>query len=189
MIMDALGLKIYQYKREESERKLERTRESMGQVESLRREIAPHLKFLKKQVEKVEKTIEMRDMLRELCRIYFSAESVYLSKEEKTVAEEIKKPSERLRVLENELEKAKKTLESERDRDVYSRELVDIEKKLRFARIKKDETARTLGRLEGEISVLVRTARRRGFRRPPKPAPCLLPRSKNFSTSSMKKWK
>ena len=55
MIEDALGLKIYQYKRQESERKLEKTRENISQVDSLRKEIAPHLKFLRKQVEKIEK--------------------------------------------------------------------------------------------------------------------------------------
>ncbi len=48
MIEDALGLKIHQWKKLESIRKLERTEENMKQVESLRREIAPHLKFLKK---------------------------------------------------------------------------------------------------------------------------------------------
>ena len=41
MIEDALGLKVYQYKRVESERKLEKTFENISQVESLRREIAP----------------------------------------------------------------------------------------------------------------------------------------------------
>ncbi len=71
MIMDALGLKIYQYKREESERKLDKTRENMKQVESLRREIAPHLKFLKKQVEKVEKTLEMREALARFTKYIF----------------------------------------------------------------------------------------------------------------------
>ncbi len=60
MIEDALGLKIYQWKKLESLRKLERTEENMKQVESLRREIAPHLKFLKKQVEKIEKAELMR---------------------------------------------------------------------------------------------------------------------------------
>jgi len=64
MIEDALGLKIYHYKKEESQRKLEKTEENIKQVESLRREIAPHIKFLKKQVEKIEKTIEMRDQLK-----------------------------------------------------------------------------------------------------------------------------
>src|SRR3990167_2170879 len=60
MVEDALGLKIYQYKKTESERKLLKTDENIKSVESLRREIAPHLKFLKKQVEKVEKAQEMR---------------------------------------------------------------------------------------------------------------------------------
>ena len=62
MIMDALGLKIYQYKREESERKLEKTRENIAQTESLRREILPHIKFLKKQVEKAEKSLQMKEV-------------------------------------------------------------------------------------------------------------------------------
>jgi chromosome segregation protein len=52
MVEDALGLKVYQYKIKESERKLERTTLNMKEVSMLRRENAPHLNFLKKQVEK-----------------------------------------------------------------------------------------------------------------------------------------
>ncbi|TAK57694.1 chromosome segregation protein SMC, partial [Patescibacteria group bacterium] len=63
MIEDALGLKVYQYKKQESQKKLEKTDENIKSVESLRREIAPHLKFLKKQVEKIEKTFEMKKSL------------------------------------------------------------------------------------------------------------------------------
>jgi chromosome segregation ATPase len=156
MIMDALGLKIYQYKREESERKLEKTRENMKQVESLRREIAPHLKFLKKQVEKVEKTLEMRDALRELYKQYLSRETAYLAHEEKIIADEISVPKDRLGILEADLDQAKKTIESARKEDVFSRELVDVEKRLRHAREKKDEAARVLGRIEGETAALKR---------------------------------
>ena len=46
MVEDALGLKVYQYKKIESERRLEKTRENIAQVESLRREVVPHLRFL-----------------------------------------------------------------------------------------------------------------------------------------------
>src|SRR3990167_8111448 len=49
MVEDALGLKIYQYKIKESERKLERTNENMKEVTLMRRENAPHLNFLRKQ--------------------------------------------------------------------------------------------------------------------------------------------
>ena len=67
MIEDALGLKVYQWKLSESRKKLEKTEENKKQVEALRREIAPHLKFLHKQVEKIEKAGEFR---RELKRLY-----------------------------------------------------------------------------------------------------------------------
>jgi chromosome segregation protein len=49
MIEDALGLKVFQFKKAESERKLKKTLENIAQVESLRREVAPHLKFLERQ--------------------------------------------------------------------------------------------------------------------------------------------
>ena len=47
MIEDALGLRVYQYKIIESERKLEKTNENIKEAESLRRELAPHIAFLK----------------------------------------------------------------------------------------------------------------------------------------------
>src|SRR3990167_509756 len=78
MVEDALGLKIYQYKIKESERKLTRTQENMKEVVMLRRENAPHLNFLKKQVEKFEKVKEMQAELATLYREYLKKESIYL---------------------------------------------------------------------------------------------------------------
>src|SRR5262249_16441584 len=78
MLEDGLGIKVYQYKLEESERKLEKTAENIRQVEALRREIAPHLKFLKKQVEKVEKAKELRLSALERFRLYFRQEEWYV---------------------------------------------------------------------------------------------------------------
>src|SRR3989344_1305753 len=60
MVEEALGLKIYHWKIHEGERKLVKTTENLDKAESLRRELAPHIKFLKKQVEKLEKAEEMR---------------------------------------------------------------------------------------------------------------------------------
>ena len=55
MIEDALGLKVFQFKKAESERKLEETANNIEKTKSLRREIGPHLNFLRTQVEKIEK--------------------------------------------------------------------------------------------------------------------------------------
>src|SRR3989344_4778143 len=97
MVEDALGLKIYQYKIRETERKLERTVENMKEVTLLRRENAPHLNFLKKQVEKFEKTKEMQTELGLLYREYLKKESVYLEQEKQVLLAEKNKISNELK--------------------------------------------------------------------------------------------
>ena len=104
MIEDALGLKVFQYKKQESARKLEKTEENIAQVESLRKEIAPHIKFLKKQVDKIEKSIAMRDELKELSLEYLKRESEYISYNENKIKKERHTPQEELNILENKLQ-------------------------------------------------------------------------------------
>jgi len=154
MIEDALGLKIFQYKREESERKLTKTRENMEKVESLRKEIAPHLKFLKKQVERVEKTIALREELNNLYKDYLKRESEYLAVTEKSLIDDGTEPKKHLERLEKELLEAKKVLEGSKHKDVKSEDLISLESKLKKAREMHDEITRTIGRVEGEISSL-----------------------------------
>lgn len=154
MIEDALGLKIYQYKREESERKLEKTRENMEKVESLRKEIAPHLKFLKKQVEKVEKTIALREELKNVYKEYLKREAEYLAQTEKALHDEAAAPKKDLERLERELAEAKKVLEASKHKDAKSSELMSLETRLKSARESRDETSRSQGRIEGEVASL-----------------------------------
>src|SRR3990167_3978763 len=63
MVEDALGLKLYQHKKAESERKLVESAVNIDKTKSLRRELSPHLAFLRNQVEKIEKAREMKDEL------------------------------------------------------------------------------------------------------------------------------
>ena len=152
MVEDALGLKIYQYKKLESIRKLERTEENMKQVESLRRELAPHLKFLKKQVEKVEKAEEMRSELVAIYKEYFAYEESYLKSEKARLSDEIAEPRKELAELDRSLEKAKQILTDSKNKDKKSEEVIVLEGKLASIRLDKDAITRELGRLEGEIN-------------------------------------
>lgn len=54
MLEEALGLRVYQLKKDEAERKLDATDRNMRQAEALVREIAPHLKFLRRQAQRAE---------------------------------------------------------------------------------------------------------------------------------------
>ena len=72
ILEDALGLKIYEFKKNEAQRKLIKTEENISQVNSLRRELAPHLRFLENQVKKLERADELRVELTKLSQTYFS---------------------------------------------------------------------------------------------------------------------
>lgn len=151
MIEDALGLKIYQWKISESERKLEKTRENMAQVESLRKEIAPHIKFLKKQVEKIEQARSLRDELSGLYREYLKREEAYLSRECTAITADRSAPEAELRDLESRYRMAEERLREERGGDEDLAAIREAAARVAEARSQKDELSRVLGRIEGGI--------------------------------------
>ncbi len=160
MIEDALGLKIFQYKKEESARKLVKTEENIKQVESLRREIAPHIKFLKKQVEKIEGLVLMKDKLCGMYHDFFRREEEYINFEKKTIAENKVSPESKMRELDHDLTVAKETLAKSNAKDAKSDKVIEIEEKLKETRQNKDNLMRDIGRVEGEISSILRLIRK-----------------------------
>lgn len=151
MIEDALGLKIYHYKRDESIKKLGKTRENITHVESLRKEIAPHLRFLEKQVERVEKAKGMREDLKGRYREYLKRESLYLARAKKDLLDSREGPMRKLGEVTKELEHAKQTLAASKESDGKSREILALEEKLSSVRQKKEEFSRRAGQIEGEL--------------------------------------
>lgn len=160
MIEDALGLKMYQYKKQESERKLEKTRENIKQVESLRREISPHIKFLKKQVEKVEKTIELKEELQKEALEYCRREDEYINKNELKVESQKSPLIEKEKELDKELSEAKAVLEGSKHKDKKSQELITLEQELHKIRDEKGSLLGNFGRIDGEINSLVRMVKK-----------------------------
>lgn len=148
MIEDALGLKIYQYRIKESERKLEKTNINMKEVASLRREIAPHINFLKKQVEKIEKAQTLRGELAVLFKDYLTREAFYIDKENSrlgnlrgNINKKISEIDERIAQLpKNESVQSSASIEKER-----------LNQELRKTNSSLSDLARALGRLEGMI--------------------------------------
>jgi chromosome segregation protein len=162
MIEDALGLKIYHYKKRESERKLEKTNENVKSVEMVRKEILPHLKFLKKQVEKIERTVELKAELKKLYREHLRREALYVSGEQRAISDSRATPKEKLSRLERELSEAKEQLNPSPGADLKRKQLVEIEAGLSKTRAEYDSLSREIGRLEGEISGLERLIEAKG---------------------------
>ncbi len=161
MLEDALGLKVYQYKRTESERRLEKTQENLKEAESLRREIAPHLRFLKKQVEKINEGKDLRERLIGLYREYLKREEIYLEHKKSEIASRRLLPSQELADLTIKIEYAREQLAKENSSDEKSRKLLDVEKRLSDVRRRHDELSRALGRVDGMIELEERQLRKK----------------------------
>lgn len=155
MIEDALGLKVFQYKKAESERKLVKTRENIAQVESLRREVIPHLRFLERQVKKIEKSLEVKDQLRAVYAEYLKREDEYIAFHHDRLQKEAQRFREEVDAFETELAVAKSVLAKEAH-DEKRDALVSLEEKLRRSREEKHAVIRDIGKLEGQISYLER---------------------------------
>lgn len=160
MIEDALGLKIYQYKREESEKKLDKTLENIKSIESLRKEIAPHLRFLKKQVEKIEKAAELKTELLSLAKHYIKQEELYITNSKNNLNSVISPLEEKKKVLEKELTEARRILEESKNKDEKSEEVIRLEHSIQEIRAEKDKLLQELGRIQGAIAGEERTVQR-----------------------------
>lgn len=155
MIEDALGLKVFQFKKAESERKLKKTQENIAQVESLRREVAPHLRFLEKQVKKIERARLLREELTTLYAQYLKREDVYLAYHFERLATAIEVPKKRLHDLEYAVREAKAKLE-EKPAHTLTNDIVALEQKMSQVRNERHALVRAIGNLEGQIAFIDR---------------------------------
>lgn len=155
MIEDALGLKVYQYKKNEAEKKLKKTRENVEQVQSLRREVAPHLKFLEKQVKKIERAILLRQELTTKYLEYLRREDTYIAHHFDRLNKSRHAPAESLETMKEALVAAKEKLAAS-EHDEKSDSLVSLEEELSAVRTKRQELLRKDGQLEGQTSFLER---------------------------------
>ncbi|MDE1919724.1 MAG: AAA family ATPase, partial [Patescibacteria group bacterium] len=142
MLEDALGLKIYEFKKQEAEKKLEKTEENINQVNSLRRELAPHLRFLESQVKKLERADSLRTELIALAQTYFAIEDAYLAHEKVKVAGEKRNAAGRLAATTAELS------------TIEERATTDAEGVKQLELVRKSE--REVERISGERGVLAR---------------------------------
>ncbi len=149
LFQDALGLRVFEYKKNESIRKLEKTAENIKEVESLRREIAPHIRFLRKQVERIEKAKELQQKLKDLYLEYLSKEDKYLREKEKQLKNSIVIPEQELKEINEKIEKIKQELEGKGQKKKGKEEL---ERKINLVRIEKGEYRSKISQIEGQIS-------------------------------------
>jgi chromosome segregation protein len=154
VLEDALGLRVYHMRLNESARKLEKVKTHVREVELLRTEIKPHLQHLERQVKKIEAQAEERKNLHALLVAYFHKEDGDLQVLRERIFEQ--GTSESLLTVTHSIEK-ELALVREHKKDVASDPVAGVtaEKERLYAEEqvlmkRKDQVIKTLGRLEGE---------------------------------------
>ncbi len=159
MLEDALGLKVFQYKKVESERKLLKTQENVKEIESARRELQPHLKFLAREMRKREKAEATRRELREALATYLARENTYIKSETERLSGLARRPKQELEQLEQELErqikiKGEATGENTHENTELLSKVAELDTRADELAKHRDTLTRELGRLEGQLSFL-----------------------------------
>ena len=155
MIEDALGLKVFQIKKQETDRKLQKTTDNIAQVQSLRREAAPHLKYLKKQVEKAERSLEVQAELKRAYAEYLKREDTYIAFHFDTLTEKRRTPVAELEALSEKITAAKEALQDNED-EAGKEALQAVEREYKIATTTRQQAQHELSQLQGQISFLER---------------------------------
>ncbi len=149
LIENGLGLKVFQYKKEQSEKKIIKVGEHLDTVETLKREVTPHLRYLEKRKEKIETVKRLREEIRGEYREYLKREHDYLKNAEETHKEKHTHIDTSLTTLRDHIHALKQKNEKEDTHEEYEKQKT-LRKKLADIRKEQEQKMFDLGRLEGE---------------------------------------
>ncbi len=155
IIDEALGLREFQIKRNDAVLKLAQTETNLEKTESLIRELSPHLKFLTKQVEKLDEKKNLQNELEVLKKKFIEKKEEVLKKSKNFLEEEIKKLKDQLNFLKQELETVQKDIQNEESKvSGFFGDLESLENSLFEVEKQRSVLQRELGKVEGAIDLL-----------------------------------
>lgn len=152
MVEDALGLKLYQHKKAESQKKLEETAINVEKTKSLRREIAPHLNFLRMQVEKIEKARDLKNDLAARLNEYLAREYAWITQEDARLVNDLRAIEDEGKKILAQLDETRAAKSPRVSTADQEQRLADIQQKVSHIRAQRAELSRELGREEGALA-------------------------------------
>lgn len=151
ILEEALGLKVYQMKKDEAEKKLHATEENMRQVEALVREIAPHLRFLKNQAEKARTRGTLEEELHHLEYVYFRRQQYEIEASEAQVRTAAAPIETEFAAAEKRIADLQQQIETRESSRLGPEELAALEKEILGMEERRRELERQYGRTEGRL--------------------------------------
>ncbi len=154
MIEEVLGLREYQLKKSESERRLRNTQINLDKVKALTEEILPHLRSLKRQTSRWEKREILEKELADLENQLFGSEWRDIHDKISEIEKEIAGHKEEFKALEKEKKAAEENLKQvEANQPKERRELQEIRDKTQALLNKRSQIQKEIGRLEVQLEI------------------------------------
>src|SRR3989344_9389645 len=154
MIEEILGLRQYQLKKHEADRKLKNTRINIEKVRAMIEEIAPHLRFLKRQTAKWGKLSDLEKELRDCENAYFSRKLKEIAEGREKLDPQIKKLDGEISGKQKELQFIKSALEKIEAEKPGKNSGGELRKKREILLQERSGIEREVGKLEAKIEFL-----------------------------------
>ena len=151
MLEEAIGLRLFQLKKRQAERKLEETADNIERIQSLLRELSPHLKFLKSQADKAQKAETVQQSLGEHIVAYIGLERHDIKSAEERIRGEVEPAEVKLVTVEHEIQLVSEVSEQGRGAKASGPSGDSREEELEKLTRKQQELERELGRIEGRL--------------------------------------
>jgi chromosome segregation protein len=154
MIEEILGLREYQIKKADAERRLKNSRINLDKTKALIEEIVPHLRSLKRQTSRWERRGALEEELQTLERQFFGSQLHELAAKTTAAEEMIAGNKKQFDELEKELREAEAhqaNVESSQPEE--KRELAKIKESVQALLERRSALQKDLGRLEAQIEI------------------------------------
>lgn len=156
IIEDALGLKIYHYRKKESAKKLEKTESHLHEIHGLLNEIAPRKKHLERHISRIQKARELKEKLVRDSQVYFASIEYLSQKRQRVLEEEKNELTEQVEKCRSELSALQNSSNDKEEVDTMRSEITRLEKEDNDTSSLIEKKERERGRLQGQLEILKR---------------------------------
>ncbi|MDO8504458.1 MAG: AAA family ATPase [Candidatus Liptonbacteria bacterium] len=154
MVEEILGLREFQIKKNDAERRLKNSEINLEKVSALIEEILPHLRSLKRQTGKWEKRGSLEEELKTLENNFFGYRKADIERELKTIEDELLERGKTQKDLEKNLEEADKRLKDLEESQPEEKKIIgEIKQQTNALLEKRSLLQKDLGRLEAQIEI------------------------------------
>ncbi len=154
MIEEILGLREFQIKKSDAERRLKNAEINLEKVNALTEEILPHLRSLKRQTGKWEKRGELEAELADLENKFFGCRKAEINRELTAIESELSERGKTQKELENLFDSAERRLKDlESNQPTERKAIQEIKERTAVLIEKRSIFQKDLGRLEAQIEI------------------------------------